>query len=766
MLIRSRRSQRSGGRPSAYVLRFGASRDPPSIWSVALHIAPSEVSPHARTTRQPPSRKALAHPRRHRDRPAHGRARRDDREHRPAVRAGGARLRRRRAPVDRHGLRARLRQPPAPRRSHRRPASAASASSSSACSASPARASSAVSPQSFGVLVGARALQGVFGALLAPGALSLLTTTFTEPEERAKAFGVFGAVAVGGAAIGLLLGGILTEYLSWRWCLYVNLIIAVPAALAAQALLHNEVPAIKPRLDIPGTVTASTGLFAIVYGFSNAQTHSWSAPLTIGMLVAGVVLLAGFVAIQQPRRQPAAAAARRARPRSRRLVPRDGPRRVGDVRRLPLPDVLPPAEPRLLADQDGSGVPADDRHDHHRGDLERRRELLPRIGPRPLIGSGMIVASAGLVSLTGVGTGHGVRVARPARAARHGRRHGARLQLGDGDRDVRRRAARTPASHRRWSTRCSRSAARSAPRCSARSPRRRRPAALAGQARDAGGAVGGRRARLHDRLLVGGGDLRDRRRALHRPAVEPQPRGRGARRASRRSHTPDASAAPDGRRPGRRRRPPRRGRSGRRPHRTTNDLDGVLQTVRAGPFRAHDRSTGVSARIVRRIGWWRRPAPCFTGRRWSSNVNSSSIAGTSPRSSASRSSPRRPTITPATTPARPSRHRPRRSGRRSRISRRPRGASPPTRAPRGVAVEAYERPSPQLPAIPPGQVKHFRVVVYEHVTKVSDDVAPQRVWSFAVNGSSSRGTGLSTPMVVHQGDHVEMTFVNGGTRRR
>src|SRR3954453_10085335 len=157
---------------------------------------------------------------------------------------------------------------------------------------------------SFGVLVGARALQGVFGALLAPGALSLLTTTFTEPEERAKAFGVFGAVAVGGAAIGLLLGGILTEYLSWRWCLYVNLVIAIPAALAAQALLHNEVPAIKPKLDLPGTVTASTGLFAVVYGFSNAQTHSWSAPLTIGMLVAGVLLLAGFVAIQQRSANP------------------------------------------------------------------------------------------------------------------------------------------------------------------------------------------------------------------------------------------------------------------------------------------------------------------------------------------------------------------------------------------------------------------------------------------------------------------------------
>src|SRR3954449_4442907 len=97
--------------------------------------------------------------------------------------------------------------------------------------------------QSFGVLVAARALQGAFGALLAPSALSLLTTTFTDPGERAKAFGIFGAIAGGGSAIGLLLGGVLTEYASWRWCLYVNLLFAVPAAFAASSLLHNVVPA-------------------------------------------------------------------------------------------------------------------------------------------------------------------------------------------------------------------------------------------------------------------------------------------------------------------------------------------------------------------------------------------------------------------------------------------------------------------------------------------------------------------------------------------
>src|SRR5918997_5701393 len=153
--------------------------------------------------------------------------------------------------------------------------------------------------ESFGVLVASRALQGVFGALLAPAALSLLTTTFTDPAERAKAFGIFGAIAGGGAAIGLLLGGVLTEYLSWRWCLYVNLLFAIPAAIAAYSLLVNQVPATRPRLDIPGTLTATTGLLALVYGFSHAETSSWSDPLTIAMLAAAAVLLVGFVAIQR-----------------------------------------------------------------------------------------------------------------------------------------------------------------------------------------------------------------------------------------------------------------------------------------------------------------------------------------------------------------------------------------------------------------------------------------------------------------------------------
>jgi EmrB/QacA subfamily drug resistance transporter len=158
--------------------------------------------------------------------------------------------------------------------------------------------------ESFGVLVAARALQGAFGALLAPAALSLLTTTFTSADERGKAFGIYGAIAAGGGAVGLLLGGVLTEYLSWRWSLYVNLAFAMPAAIGALALLHNQTHAATARIDLPGTLTASGGLFALVYGFSNAETHSWGAASTIAFLAAGVALLAAFVVIQRRAEHP------------------------------------------------------------------------------------------------------------------------------------------------------------------------------------------------------------------------------------------------------------------------------------------------------------------------------------------------------------------------------------------------------------------------------------------------------------------------------
>jgi len=156
----------------------------------------------------------------------------------------------------------------------------------------------------FGMLVVGRAIQGAFGALLAPAALSTLTVTFTNPAERGKAFGIFGAIAGAGGAIGLLLGGVLTEYLSWRWCLYVNVIFALVAVIAAVRLLSRDPSDTEARIDVPGTVLVVAGLICVVYGLSEADIKGWGAPLTIGLLVAGVVLLIAFVLVERRATHP------------------------------------------------------------------------------------------------------------------------------------------------------------------------------------------------------------------------------------------------------------------------------------------------------------------------------------------------------------------------------------------------------------------------------------------------------------------------------
>jgi EmrB/QacA subfamily drug resistance transporter len=147
---------------------------------------------------------------------------------------------------------------------------------------------------SFGMLVAARTLQGAFGALLAPAALGTLVSTFRDARERGRAFGVFGSVAGGGGAVGLILGGVLTQYFSWRWTLYVNLIPAAIAAAGALIYMRTNRPESRPRMDWAGTVLASAGLFALVFGFSHAELAGWTAPLTIGSLVGGVILLTAF----------------------------------------------------------------------------------------------------------------------------------------------------------------------------------------------------------------------------------------------------------------------------------------------------------------------------------------------------------------------------------------------------------------------------------------------------------------------------------------
>ncbi|WP_328667240.1 DHA2 family efflux MFS transporter permease subunit [Streptomyces sp. NBC_00322] len=146
----------------------------------------------------------------------------------------------------------------------------------------------------FEILVAGRALQGLSGAMLAPAALSLLNTTFTDAKERAKAFGVYGAITGAGGATGLLLGGLLTESLNWRWTLYINLVFAVIALTAGWILLGRSARTSRTRLDLPGTALVCAGLFALVYGFSNADIHGWSSPAAWGFLADGAALLAVF----------------------------------------------------------------------------------------------------------------------------------------------------------------------------------------------------------------------------------------------------------------------------------------------------------------------------------------------------------------------------------------------------------------------------------------------------------------------------------------
>jgi EmrB/QacA subfamily drug resistance transporter len=255
---------------------------------------------------------------------------------------------------------------------------------------------------SFGMLVGARALQGAFGALLAPAALSLLTTTFTQPGERAKAFGIFGALAGSGASIGLLLGGVLTSVLSWRYTMFVNIIFAVGATIGAAILLVNQRPTEKPHFDIPGILTVSGGLFSLVYGFSHAQTTSWGNTTTLAFLTAAVALLAGFVTIER----------RAAHPLLPLRVIADRTRgaaylSVGiaaaaifavfmfltyylqqNLGMSPITSGLAflPMTATIVVSATLSSV-----------------RLAPRYGPRPLVAAGMLLGATGMLYLTGLG---------------------------------------------------------------------------------------------------------------------------------------------------------------------------------------------------------------------------------------------------------------------------------------------------------------------------------------------------------------------------
>ena len=184
------------------------------------------------------------------------------------------------------------------------------------------------------LLFAARALQGAFAALLAPAALSLVTVTFTDPKERAKAFGVFGAIAGGGAAIGLIVGGVLTEYASWRWCLGVN----VPVALIVAGLPRSRSCTRARRTATPATTSPACcsrplGLVSLVYGFTEAakpknpdnpndtSVQGWTAPLDAHLPVARRRAAGRVRRLGAAGQEPAAAAADRARPQPRRVLP-------------------------------------------------------------------------------------------------------------------------------------------------------------------------------------------------------------------------------------------------------------------------------------------------------------------------------------------------------------------------------------------------------------------------------------------------------------
>jgi EmrB/QacA subfamily drug resistance transporter len=154
------------------------------------------------------------------------------------------------------------------------------------------------------MLFGARALQGVFGALLAPAALSLISITFTDSRERAKAFGVYGALSGVGAAIGLIAGGLLTQYLSWRWCLFVNTPMALIALFLAIPNVHESKVEGHPHYDVPGALTATMGMVSIVFGVSQSSTYGWGSFSAFPYIVVGVVLLFVFFQIESRVKSP------------------------------------------------------------------------------------------------------------------------------------------------------------------------------------------------------------------------------------------------------------------------------------------------------------------------------------------------------------------------------------------------------------------------------------------------------------------------------
>ena len=253
------------------------------------------------------------------------------------------------------------------------------------------------------MLFAARALQGGFAALMAPAALSILTITFQhDAKERAQAFGAYGAVSGAGGAIGVLLGGVLTEYVSWRWCLLVNVPIAVLASIAAVAIVHESRASGSTRYDVPGALLSTLGLVSLVYGFTKAESDGWSATVTVVLLAVAVALLAAFVLLETRTSHPLLPLRVVRDPEQGRCVPRFPAHRCRSLRHVRLLELLPPERAALLGAQSRNlaflpfafGIILA---------AGASSGLVPRIGPRIPMTVGLLVAAGGLAWLTQIG---------------------------------------------------------------------------------------------------------------------------------------------------------------------------------------------------------------------------------------------------------------------------------------------------------------------------------------------------------------------------
>jgi EmrB/QacA subfamily drug resistance transporter len=250
------------------------------------------------------------------------------------------------------------------------------------------------------MLYGSRGLQGAMAAMMAPAALAILTVTFTEPAQRARAFGVYGAVAGGGSAVGLILGGLLTEYATWRWTLLVNVPVALATAVAATRCIGESRAERHARYDAAGAATVTAGLIALVFGLTRADTHGWGDGSTGGLLASGIGLVALFVVIESRAQNPLLpfrVVDDRTRAGSFVIMGLAAMALCGALLFLtyylqqtrafePLDTglALVPLAGGLFVAAGGAG------------------RLLPRFGPRPVVLGGLALTSSGLLWLTGL----------------------------------------------------------------------------------------------------------------------------------------------------------------------------------------------------------------------------------------------------------------------------------------------------------------------------------------------------------------------------